>query len=340
MARHPPEADLRPEHGEQITMGDLSIEFTARGRAGLSNLDAPTAPAPSEILTRTRYSGVTNGTERHGLMNDSGRMLYPARVGYQHVSVVEAVGSEVEEYDEGDVVFIGNHGGHRGWHLIDLAASNERQRLCIKLPSDVEQEWCALLGITGVGMRHSRRIRIGPGQNVWVAGLGPAGQAVAQAARAFGAYVTVTDVNQRRLDVAQELGAHRVINVAEPEGKQLLKEGGPYDRIVDACGVPSFFLDIHRDRLLARHGVVGALAVRQEATFHHGMLHSLTASIESSSHFTLEDLRILLQFVRLGTIRIEPIVSRRLPVTEAPRIYDIMRDRPGDLLGVIFNWGP
>jgi len=319
---------------------NTGIEFKARGEAGIFDLAPPPVPAPTEVLTRTRYSGVTNGTERHALVDDSGKMQYPACVGYQHVSVVQAVGRDVEGFADGDVVFIGNHGGHRAWHLIDLAASNERLRLCIRLPADVEHEWCALLGITGVGMRHSRRIRVGPGQNVWVAGLGPAGQAVAQAARAFGAHVTVTDVNQGRLDVARKLGAHRVINIAEPNGNELLKQGGPYDCIVDACGVPSFFLDIHGDRLLARDGVVGALAVRHEATFHHGMIHSLSASIESSSHFTLEDLRILLHFIRLGTIRIEPIVSHRLPVTDAHCIYDIMRDSPDDLLGVIFNWGP
>ncbi len=320
-------------------MGNIGLEFKARGAAGFCDLGPPPAPGPTELLTRTRYSGVTNGTERHVLMNDSGHVRYPFRFGYQHVSVVQEAGGEVEGFAAGDTVFIGNHGGHRSWHCIDLAASNERARLCVKLPADIEHEWCALLGITGVGMRHSRRIRIGPGQQVWVAGLGPAGQAVAQAARAFGAYVTVTDVNQRRLDIAQQLGAHRVINVATPDGPELLKQGGPYDRIVDACGVPSFFLDIHRDRLLARNGVVGALAVRQEATFYHGMIHSLSASIESSSHFTVEDLQLLLHFIRLGTIRIEPIVSHRLPVTEAPRIYDIMRDSPGDLLGVIFDWG-
>ncbi len=320
-------------------MENVGLEFKARGAAGFCDLGPPPAPGPTELLTHTRYSGVTNGTERHVLMNDSGRVRYPFRCGYQHVSVVQAVGGEVEGFAEGDTVFIGNHGGHRPWHCIDLAASNERARLCVKLPADIEHEWCALLGITGVGMRHSRRIRIGPGQQVWVAGLGPAGQAVAQAARAFGAYVTVTDVNRRRLDIARELGAHRVINVATPDGPELLKQGGPYDRIVDACGVPSFFLDIHRDRLLARYGVVGALAVRQEATFYHGMIHSLSASIESSSHFTVEGLELLLHFIRLGTIRIEPIVSHRLPVTEAPRIYDIMRDSPGDLLGIIFDWG-
>ena len=160
-------------------MENIGLEFKARGAAGFCDVGPPPVPGPTELLTHTRYSGVTNGTERHALMNDSGRIRYPFRCGYQHVSVVQAVGGEVEGFAAGDTVFIGNHGGHRPWHCIDLAASNERARLCVKLPDGIEHEWCALLGIiTGVGMRHSRRIWIGPGQQVWVAGLGPAGQAV------------------------------------------------------------------------------------------------------------------------------------------------------------------
>ena len=319
-------------------MKDIGIEFTARGKAGLFGLDAPASPGPTEILVRTSYSGVTNGTERRGLMTDSDRARYPLRYGYQHVGVVAAAGNEVEGFAVGDSVFVGNHGGHRSWHLIDLAASNERLRLCLKLPDDVGHEFCALFGVAGVGMRHARRIRIAAGQNVWVAGLGPVGQSVAQAARAFGAQVTVTDVNQRRLDVASGLGAHRTINVAEGDGEERLQQDGPYDRIIDACGVPSFFLDIHRDKLLARNGVVGALATRGEARFYHGMIHSLSASIESSSHFTVEDLGIVLHLVRAGTIKIEPLVTHRVSVGEAPHIYATLRDRPGDLLGVIFDW--
>ncbi len=68
------------------------------------------------------------------------------------------------------------------------------------------------------------------------------------------------------------------------------------------------------------------------------MLHALRASIESSSHFTLEDLGILRHFYQLGTVQIEPLVTHRVPVTEAPGIYATMRDTPADLLGVIFEW--
>ena len=77
-------------------------------------------PGPTEIVTRTLFSGVTNGTERHTLMADFGSR-FPARSGYQHVSVIEEVGQRVDQFSAGETVFLGNHGGHRGWHLVDLA---------------------------------------------------------------------------------------------------------------------------------------------------------------------------------------------------------------------------
>ena len=103
-----------------------------------------------------------------------------------------------------------------------------------------------------------------------------------------------------------------MINVSEPSEDEVLKHGAPYDRIVDACGAPTLFEDIYRNDLLALYGAIGALAGRGETKFHQSMLHSKRASIESSSHFTLEDLQILLHFVRLGTIRIAPLVTHRV----------------------------
>ena len=218
--------------------------------------------------------------------------------------------------------------GHRGWHIVEVGAGPFSPALCIKLPDDVEHEFCALFGIAGVGTRHVRRVHVEPAQNVWVAGLGPIGQFLAQAARAFGAYVTVTDPDQRRLDVAKELGAHRAINVSDPSSMELLKQRAPYNCIIDACG----------NKLLARRGVIGAVAVRAETTFHWSMLHGLEGSIEVSCHFSLEELNMILHFLKLGTMAIKPLVTHRVPITEVPRIYETMRDRRADLLGVTFNW--
>jgi 2-desacetyl-2-hydroxyethyl bacteriochlorophyllide A dehydrogenase len=322
-------------------MADIGIEFPERGIARLFELPPASDPGPTEILIRTRYSGVTNGTERHAMMGDFGYGHYPGRHGYQHVGVVEAVGSEVSEFAEGDIVFYGRYVGHKGWHIQDVASAESRSyhsHLCLVLPEDVSPELCTLLGVAGVAMRAIRRCRVSPAQRVWVAGAGPIGQFAAQAVRAFGAFVTVSDVIEKRIQIAEKLGAHRIINAAQPDSIEALKSGAPYDRIIDACGAPSLFKEIHEANLLAYQGVIGAIAVRGETVFNWSMLHGREASIEVSCHFSLDDLRVVLHFLRQHIIQIEPLVLHRASIAEAPHIYEMLRDSREKMLGIIFNW--
>jgi len=318
-------------------MRNIGIHFVAKGQMEFFDLGEPTDPNPTQILIRTHYSGITNGTERHALMGDFGYGGgYPGRHGYQHVGVVEKVGSQVKAFVEGDMVFFGHYVGHKGWNLVE--AMSPDSALCLKLPSDIDYEDCALLGVTGVGMRHVRRIRVSTAQNVLVVGLGPIGQGAAQSARAFGAYVTVMDLNQKRLDVAKELGAHRVINAGDPSAMDQLKQGGPYNYVIDASGAKSLLEDIRKNGLLAYKGAIGLLAVRGETTFQWGMLHILEGSFEVSCHFSLDDLNVIIHFMKLDIMKIKAMVTHRVPIASAPEIYGVMKDNPGELLGVIFNW--
>jgi hypothetical protein len=74
----------------------------------------------------------------------------------------------------------------------------------------------ALVEPLSVGVWACRKARVGPGSRVLVVGAGPIGLVCLQAAKAFGAaYVAITDVNPRRLELARELGASEVVNVRE-----------------------------------------------------------------------------------------------------------------------------
>lgn len=322
-------------------MHDIGIEYPSEGEMRFYDLGPAPQPGRTEVLIRTQYSGITNGTERHALLAEHGFGRFPGRHGYQHVGVIEAAGEGVEGFRPGDWVFFGRYVGHRGWHLQDVASADRASyasHLCIVLPDGVDRPSCALLGVAGVAMRAVRRCRVSAGQRVWVAGAGLIGQFSAQAARAVGAHVTITDVNEQRLRVAQEAGAHRTIHVASADGHAALQQGGPYDAIIDACGLPSLFLDIFNDGLLASRGVIGAIAARTETTFDWRLFHGREASFEVSCHFSLSDLAILLHLLQHGVIRIDPVISHRPSIADAPRIYATLRDRPGELLGVVFDW--
>ena len=315
-----------------MQMHDIGVEYPSSGEMQFYEMGTPPAPQPTQILIRTHYSGISNGTERNWLMSRSS----VRRSGYQSVGVVEAAGNQVKAFSEGDMVFLS--ATHAGWHLLDVGAGPSSGALCVKLPDGVEHEFCALLGVAGICVRHVKRLRVEPGQNVWVAGLGPIGQFSAQAARAYGAYVTGSGKHQDRLDAAKELGAHRVIDASDPSCMELLKERAPYNCIIDACHAPELFADIHANKLLARRGAIGLVAARGEIKFPWSMIHRLEGSFEVTCHFAVEDLKMVLHFLQLGTMGIKHMVSHRVPITEAPSIYETMRDRRSDILGVVFNW--
>ena len=150
--------------------------------------------------------------------------------------------------------------------------------------------------------------------------------------------MTVSDMNVERLEIARELGAHEVVDANQGGGYEKLKAGGPYDRIIDASGYPPLLHDVYNHRLLARGGVIGLIAARGETSFPWGLLHVRESSIEVSCHFSRDDLDALVHLICTGAIRTQPLIKTESPIDDAPGVYEILRDRPGELLGIVFDW--
>ena len=68
------------------------------------------------------------------------------------------------------------------------------------------------------------------------------------------------------------------------------------------------------------------------------MLHGTEASIEVSCHFSLEDLKVLVEFVKRVTICTVVAPPPREPIERALEVYTSLRDNPSEILGVIFDW--
>jgi 2-desacetyl-2-hydroxyethyl bacteriochlorophyllide A dehydrogenase len=324
-------------------MRNIGIEFAERGRTVIKELGPPPAPGPTQILIETVYSGITNGTERHALMAEHMWGQFPSCHGYQHVGKVVSAGEAVTQFYPGQWVFCGQYVGHRGWNLVEVGggplAGECKSHLILPLPDDLDRQECALFGVAGVALRGVRRFRVSPAANVWVCGQGLIGGFAAQAAKAYGAKVTVSDVNPDRLERAKAWQPHRVLDARnEEEMTWAIKEGAPYDCIIDGSGIRELPVTIWENQLLAHHGCIGLLAVRTDTTFHWSMLHGTEGSIEVSCHFTLDDLRVLVHLVRNGLVRIAPMISHRVSIDAGIGIYNALRDRPAELAGVVFNW--
>lgn len=289
------------------------------------------AAADNEVRTRTLYSGLTNGTERNELIKGNYARAddeLPACTGYQNVGEVIEVGSSVRGLKFGDLLYMSQ--SHHEFCL------EPEDRLHIKLPSEIKPTEAALFGVAGIAMRCCRNADLRIGDRMLVVGAGIVGQLVTQIAASTGACVTLCDVDERRLKIAESIGAaDGILNVdGDGWGKQIPDSG--FDVVLDAAGVPGM-----EDKLIMtakKHGTVMFIAgrFRVEYTFNRGQGREIT--IKQNSHFDNSDLCHVCRFVSKGIIQIAPLIQDVVPVAEAKGIYDTLRDEPQKLFGTVFDW--
>lgn len=313
------------------------VMFTAQGRAELQDEPAPVC-GPGQVLCRTLYSGLTNGTERNVLLGGNYGGSWPRRCGYQNVGRVVAVGDGVEGWEPGEVVFSGGFHQHVAWFAFNAQPADWRDELVVKLPAALKPEQAALLGMASVALHDVRRADVRLGERVLVVGAGGIGLFTAQCARAAGARVTVADLDDRRLALARSLGA-ATVNTGSAEGWARLKaDHGPFDVVIEDSGAPLLDRLIGDGGLLRARGRLVLIAGRDRVDYGFNAGQGREITILQASHFERGDLLEVLRLVGDGLLELAPLVQDLLPVEAAVGVYDRLRDEPNTLSGTVFEW--
>ncbi|MFT4690554.1 MAG: NADPH2:quinone reductase [Limisphaerales bacterium] len=188
----------------------------------------------------------------------------PFVVGNDLAGTVEAVGSGVTDFRQGDRVWCSNQGiaGRQGT-FSELAAVNSEW--LHPLPDSVAFEDAAAVALVGITAHLGvvRRARLAAGETIFVhGGSGGVGSMVVQMAKAIGARVITTAGSDERVAKCRELGADLAINYKSQSIAEAVSEFAP-----DGVNV---FWETRRDTdfeaiipLLTKHGRVVVMAGRE-----------------------------------------------------------------------------
>lgn len=335
-----------------MSISTQAIVFARPGQVAVIDAEVP-EPGPNEVLVKTAFSGVSQGTERwlltgkHKGLDPAVPDNYPFFPGYQASGVVERVGNAVTRVKAGDKVALEgtrladpslrSDGAGKGSHLGHLVATEAD---VVPLAPEVDLAEAALYRMAGVARHGARLAAIAPGDVVAVLGLGLIGQMAAQAARRRGGRVIATDLIDSRVDAAARWSADLAVSSQGDEFRRALAAEAPdgADVVVDTTGNGSLF-GLFVD-LVRREGTICMQGYYPEPiTVNFHPTHQKRATVVFPCAWDGRDADAdIAEDLASHRLVIGPLITDRPHYTDAASAYQQILDAPESTLGMVFDW--
>jgi threonine dehydrogenase-like Zn-dependent dehydrogenase len=309
-----------------------AVQHVAAGDPRYGEHDDPT-PGPGEAVVRIETVATCPQWDLH-IMNDDPMFVghrfdfpYPVgQPGHEAAGVVVAVGKGVTELRPGMRVAAWRDAGQtRPGCYAELNAFDADGLLPI--PNELSfREATSLELAMCVQVSFDRLLAAGlvEGRRVAIAGLGPAGLVAVQMAGAYGASeVVAIEPNRARHVLGTELGAARVVGPDDPWARNLSRsDDGAFDIAVDCTGFKTS-IEFLMDRTRTAVSIFGVL---RETISYEPRHWSNLALIGYGSHNKAAARRAL-KLIASGTVRLEPLLTETMPLSEYRRGIELLRRR-------------
>jgi L-iditol 2-dehydrogenase len=205
---------------------------------------------PEEVLVRVEACGIC-GSDVHGYDGHTGRRIPPLIMGHEASGVVAEVGASVKQVRPGDRVTFdstvycgkcfycrrGNVNLCDNRNVLGVSCGDYRrhgafaefvavpQHIVYSLPDDLSFEEAAMIEAVSIAFHATNRTPMKLGDSVVVVGAGMIGQLVIQTVRQAGCgQLIAIDLDDRKLQMARNLGADEGINANSPDVQARLFE--------------------------------------------------------------------------------------------------------------------
>jgi predicted dehydrogenase/threonine dehydrogenase-like Zn-dependent dehydrogenase len=280
-----------------------------------------------------------------------------AVLGYAGAGLVAEKHATITDLEVGNRVAYGGEGTGHG-ETVPVG-----RNLVARIPDNVSFDHACFTTVGSIALNGVRIANISLGERVAVIGLGLVGQLVAQLARLQGGFIIAIDLQPNRVELARQLGADvSLVGGSELSGQiQSVTNGVGVDCVIIAAASKSdapcrVAVDLCRDR--GRIVDIGAvelsfpwhetylkeIQVRMARAYGPG---SYDAAYERQGqdyplpYVRWTENRNMDEFLRLvsqGRVLIDPLITHRFPLEDAPKAYEAIMDPAISSLAVLVKY--
>jgi L-iditol 2-dehydrogenase len=332
----------------------LGVAKMARGEGNVGLIDVPEPQAgPGQVIVEVKAAGIC-GTDLH-IYHDEFPIDPPVIMGHEVAGVVAEVGLQVTGWQIGDRVTsetyfsvcercqfcrdgfpnlcperrsIGSKENGAFTRYLRVPAKNLHP-----LPDHIDDQSSALTEPLACCVHALELTRVEPGDLAVVSGPGAIGLLMLQVVKAAGARVVVlgTGADEARLVVAAGLGADWVVNVQQKDPVALVRDlsnGLGADVVFECSGAgPSAMTCLDLVRRRGRYAQVGLFG--RPVSWDLEQVCYKELQVSGSNATVPSSWRKALALLDTGQVRMKPIITTVLPISEWRTGFDIFDQRSG-----------
>jgi 2-desacetyl-2-hydroxyethyl bacteriochlorophyllide A dehydrogenase len=311
------------------------IVYPQKGCVEVEEFSLPDTLRENEVLVKTEFTLISPGTERAWLLalpDTPGK--FPQYHGYSSVGIVEKVGKNVKGFKIGDrAASLTKHQSH-------IIVPEEK---LYKIPHGLSFEEAVFFCVGQIALQGVRKARIELGETVVVLGQGIIGNLALQLAKTSGATTIACDLDEKRLKLSSLCGADYSFSKNMEEEVKKVTEGKMANVVVEATGNPkaipsSFCLASKMGKIILLGSPRGETTVNFYPEIHCKGISVIGAHTASRISELRDDINIVLKLIKVGSLKVKPLISTIVDYNKAESIYLKITKEPDVFLGVLFKW--
>lgn len=285
------------------------------------------------------------------------RLDQPMTLGYSSSGTIVAVGEGLQGFKVGDRVACAG-----GGYAVHAEIATVPANLLALLPDTVDFESAAFTTLGAISLHGFRLAQPQLGESVAVIGLGLLGLLAVTIARAAGCQVLGVDLDARRVELAQAIGATAVLRHQAEETAKSFSHGQGMDIVLICADTASndpveLAGEIARDR--GRVVAIGAVGLNMPRKIYYEkeLLFINSRSYgpgrydpnyeEHGQDYPIgyvrwtegRNLQAFVDLLGNGHIDVTPLITHRYPIEEAPAAYELITGKKKEpFLGVLLTY--